>query len=97
MAKGIMFTEPLFNAVIEGRKMQTRRIISEKILDKWYEYNDFASSVGCSGCGSISRYMNIMQYFNGCNEKELNLSLLVKIIGEIFVCLEQICYLCNVK
>ncbi|MCL2651549.1 MAG: hypothetical protein FWD60_11070 [Candidatus Azobacteroides sp.] len=30
MAKGIMFTEVMFNAVIEGRKTQTRRVIKPK-------------------------------------------------------------------
>jgi len=33
MAKGIMFTEAIFNAVIEGRKTQTRRIVKPQPHD----------------------------------------------------------------
>lgn len=58
--KKIMFSDKysLTEAVLEGRKTQTRRIVSEKLLDKWTNYDDFCNSV-CVGDISITR-----QYFN---------------------------------
>ena len=41
---GICFIKPLFNAVVEGRKTQTRRVIDNKTLEKledywsWYDF-----------------------------------------------------------
>lgn len=41
--KKIMFNEQfgLQQATIEGTKTMTRRIVPEKILDKWYEFEEF--------------------------------------------------------
>ena len=45
--KKIMFNDKygLTQAVLEGRKTMTRRIVSEKLLDRWTDYDDFCNSV----------------------------------------------------
>jgi hypothetical protein len=43
--KGICFKEPLFYKVVKGEKTQTRRIIPEKIVDDYYNYDDWCLSV----------------------------------------------------
>lgn len=35
----------LTQAVLDGRKTMTRRIVSEKLLDRWTDYDDFCNSV----------------------------------------------------
>lgn len=45
--KKIMFNDKfgLTQAVLDGRKTMTRRIVSEKLLDRWTDYDDFCNSV----------------------------------------------------
>ena len=43
----------LTEAVLSGRKTQTRRIASESLWDKWTEYDDFCGSVGVRGLNEI--------------------------------------------
>lgn len=53
--KKIMFSDKfgLTEAVLSGRKTQTRRIASESLWDKWTEYDDFCGSVGVRGLNEI--------------------------------------------
>jgi len=62
--KGIMFTEPLFNAVIEGRKMQTRRIVKPQpdICGSCYSYKD--SDYGYIGGGKYCYSKLVKVNFN---------------------------------
>ena len=45
--KKIMFNDKfgLTQAVLDGRKTMTRRIVSEKLLDRWTDYDDFCNNV----------------------------------------------------
>jgi len=49
--KKIMFSDKysLTQAVLEGRKTMTRRIVPEKLLEKYYDYDDFVLAVAPSG------------------------------------------------
>ena len=53
--KKIMFSDKfgLTEAVLSGRKTQTRRVVSESLWDKWTEYDDFCGSVGVRGLNEI--------------------------------------------
>lgn len=43
----------LTEAVLSGRKTQTRRVVSDKLWDKWTEYDDFCGSVGVGDLSEI--------------------------------------------
>lgn len=53
--KKIMFNDRygLTEAVLNGRKTQTRRVVSDKLWDKWTEYDDFCNTVSTAGLGEI--------------------------------------------
>ncbi|ROT19617.1 hypothetical protein EEL53_10260 [Muribaculaceae bacterium Isolate-114 (HZI)] len=53
--KKIMFSDKfgLTEAVLSGRKTQTRRVVSESLWNKWTEYDDFCGSVGVRGLNEI--------------------------------------------
>lgn len=53
--KKIMFNDRygLTEAVLNGRKTQTRRIVSDKLWDEWYDYDDYCNNVGISGLAEI--------------------------------------------
>ena len=64
--KKIMFNDRygLTQAVIEGRKTMTRRIVSDKLWDRWTDYDDFCNSVSCGPTTPVSRqYHNEFEFF----------------------------------
>lgn len=50
--KGIMFKEPLFNAILAGQKTQTRRVIRENCNCPWY-HNTLLGEWALSKCHGI--------------------------------------------
>ena len=64
--KKIMFNDRygLTQAVIEGRKTVTRRIVSDKLWDRWTDYDDFCNSVSCGPSTPVVRqYYNEFEFF----------------------------------
>ena len=54
----------LTQAVIEGRKTVTRRIVSDKLWDRWTDYDDFCNSVSCGPSTPVVRqYYNEFEFF----------------------------------
>lgn len=45
MDKPIIFSAPMIRALLDGRKTQTRRVISQKMLDDYYEYDEWCRNV----------------------------------------------------
>lgn len=43
--KPIIFSTLMVQAILDGRKTQTRRIIPEKIIDDYYDYDDWCNAV----------------------------------------------------
>lgn len=66
--KKIMFNDRfgLTDAVLQKAKTVTRRIIPDKILEEYDNYDDWCLSVGTSGCGSVERqYNNLSEFIIG--------------------------------
>lgn len=79
--KKIMFNDRygLTQAVLDGRKTMTRRIVSESLWDKWTEYDDFCGSVGVGGLAEIG--VAVTREYSNCEKFFLDNSPLK--IGEI--------------
>lgn len=54
----------LTQTVLDGRKTQTRRIVSERLWDRWAEYEDYCNSVGVSGLSEIG--VSVTREYYGC-------------------------------
>lgn len=52
----ILFKAEMVKAILEGRKTQTRRIVPEKMLDKYYEYDEWCDAVMPTGEGHSREY-----------------------------------------
>ena len=64
--KKIMFNDRygLTQAVIEGRKTMARRIVGDKLWDRWTDYDDFCNSVSCGPSTPVVRqYYNEFEFF----------------------------------
>jgi hypothetical protein len=74
--KKIMFNSKygLDKAVLEGRKTMTRRIIPEKLIVEYYDYDDYCNSIGLDGID-----MSVTRKF----EKEFFLEHFPYKVGEI--------------
>lgn len=53
----------LTQAVLDGRKTMTRRIVSEKLLDKWTDYDDFCNSVSVENIPTTRQYYDEKEFF----------------------------------
>lgn len=53
----------LTQAVLEGRKTMTRRIIPDKLLDRWTDYDDFCNSVSVENTPTTRQYYDEKEFF----------------------------------
>lgn len=53
----------LTQAVLDGRKTQTRRIISERLWNRWTEYDGSCCPVGVSGLSAYRVYYDCAKFF----------------------------------
>lgn len=65
MSKKIMFNDKfgLTQAVLKGRKTMTRRIIPDKLLDRWTDYDDFCNSVSVENTPTTRQYYDEKEFF----------------------------------
>lgn len=63
--KKIMFNDKfgLTQAVLDGRKTMTRRIVSEKLLDRWTDYDDFCNNVSVENAPTERQYYDEKDFF----------------------------------
>ena len=63
--KKIMFNDKygLTQAVLDGRKTMTRRIVSEKLLDRWTDYDDFCNNVSVENIYTERQYYDKKDFF----------------------------------
>lgn len=63
--KKIMFNDKfgLTQAVLDGRKTMTRRIVSEKLLDRWTDYDDFCNNVSVGNVPTKRQYYDEKDFF----------------------------------
>lgn len=65
MSKKIMFNDKygLTQAVLNGRKTMTRRTVTEKLLDRWTDYDDFCNSVSVENTPTRRQYYDEKEFF----------------------------------
>lgn len=63
--KKIMFNDKfgLTEAVLNGKKTMTRRIVSEKLLERWSDYDAFCNSVCTEGIITERQYYNEINFY----------------------------------
>ncbi|MBS5410721.1 hypothetical protein [Bacteroides thetaiotaomicron] len=63
--KKIMFNDEfsLTLAVLDGLKTMTRRTISEKLWDRWTDYDDFCNSVSVENTPTTRQYYDEKEFF----------------------------------
>lgn len=63
--KKIMFNDEfrLTQAVLDGRKTMTRRIVSEKLLDRWTDYDYFCNNVSVENSPTERQYYDKKDFF----------------------------------
>lgn len=63
--KKIMFNDKygLTQAVLDGRKTMTRRIVGEKLLDRWTDYDDFCNNVSVENIYTERQYYDKKDFF----------------------------------
>lgn len=53
----------LTQAVLDGRKTMTRRVIPEKLLDRWTDYDDFCNSISVGDTPTERQYYDEKDFF----------------------------------
>lgn len=53
----------LTQAVLNGRKTMTRRTVTEKLLDRWTDYDDFCNSVSVENTPTRRQYYDEKEFF----------------------------------
>lgn len=53
----------LTQAVLDGRKTMTRRVVGESMWDKWSNYDDFCSSVSIGDISPSRQYYDYEEFF----------------------------------
>jgi hypothetical protein len=53
----------LTQVVLNGRKTMTRRIVTEKLLDRWTDYDDFCNSVSVENTPTTRQYYDEKEFF----------------------------------
>lgn len=63
--KKILFNDKygLTQAVLEGRKTMTRRAVSERLWDRWTDYDDWCNTVAVSDVPKIRQYYEENDFF----------------------------------
>lgn len=85
--KPILFSTPMVQAIIEGRKTQTRRVVKEKVVEEYFDYDDWVSSVGKPEGVSCTRMYEKEFFLNRCSYQ----------VGDILWVRETFCPLSNRK
>ena len=66
--KKIMFNDKcgLTQAVLDGRKTMTRRIVSEKLWDEWTDYDNLCCAVGVGGLAELG--VDVTRQYSKCEK-----------------------------
>jgi hypothetical protein len=73
----ILFNAEMVNAVLSGRKTQTRRIVPEKVLDEYYNYDEHCDAVMPSGISCTRQYEKEF-FLDRCKQGEVGDQLWVR-------------------
>jgi len=84
MERPILFKPDMVRAIISEIKTQTRRAVPEKILDKYYDYDDWASSVGKPEGVACVRMYEKEYFLNACKYRVGDILWVREMWGELY-------------